>query len=460
MKCPHCGKEIEFAEFCPSCGRKISYGGNTVLYKATKSGKLTYKEIFSNVFKKHTPENTKRSLLSFPEPGTDMLASWEKPWLFSRLFVMLLLMSVVLLLQSNTYTTRTDIGMTFLIEFSFVTTLIGPLTIALLIWEMDIHKRISLVNFLGLVFFGGVLTIAAALPLNSSLNWPAWTAGLTEEAVKLAVSLLFIVLFRRKGLHCLDGLAIGAAVGAGFAFWENIFYAFVNSANTGIQAMSMWRSFWELFSSHMLYTAPYVGALCYAINGGTLQGKHFKNRFFLATLAFGMGAHALNNIDNNFGYAILLRFSDTLVFPVYWIQIVLAILSWGMLLFMLRKGINQALETNDVNKVVEGIHTQAHNSVALMCREGTYAGNAFAVADQPIVIGRKNDECNLVLTGDAVSRKHGMLRLENGRAVYRDLGSSNGSYVNGKKVSPNADIVLNRGDTLEIGSGAERFEVA
>ena len=459
MKCPHCGKEIQFAEVCPQCGKKISYGGNTVLYKATRSGKLTYKQIFSNVFKRHTPEDTRRSLVSMPKPGTDMLAVWEKPWLFSRLFVMLLVMSVVLLLQSNAYTTKTDVGVTFLIEFSFVTTLIGPLTIALLIWEMDIHKRVSLVNFLGLVFFGGVVTIALALPLNSSLNWPAWTAGLTEEAVKLLVALAFILIFRRKGLHCLDGLAIGAAVGAGFAFWENIFYAFVNSGDAGIQAMSMWRSFWELFSSHMLYTAPYVGALCYAVNGGKLKLEHFKNRFFLIALAFGMGAHALNNAEDSFGYAILLRFSDSLVFPVYWIQIALAFASWGMLLFMLRKSINQALETNDINRVIEQVYTEAHTSVALVCRVGTFAGNAFAVESRPIVIGRKANECNLVLPGDPVSRRHGSLRLEKGRAVYRDLGSSNGSFINGKKVAPNTDIPLNPGDVLEIGSDAERFEV-
>jgi len=459
MKCPHCGSEIQYAEVCPNCGKKISYGGNTVLYTATRSGKLTYKQIFSNVFRRHTPENTRRSLISMPEPGTDMLAGWEKPWLFSRLFVMLLMMSVVLLLQSNAYTTQRDIGGTFLIEFSFVTTLIGPLTIALLIWEMDIHKRVNLVNFLALVFFGGVLTVALALPLNSSLQWPAWTAGLTEEAVKLLVALAFILLFRRSGLHCLDGLAIGAAVGAGFAFWENIFYAFVNSGDVGIRAMSMWRSFWGLFGSHMLYTAPYVGALCYAVNGGTLKFDHFKNRFFLITLVFGMGAHALNNAEDSFGYAIQLRFSDSLFFQVYWIQIALAIASWGMLLFMLRKGINQALETNDMNRVIDQVHTQAHASVALVCREGTFAGSAFALEAQPIVIGRRTDECNLVLPGDSVSRRHGMLRLEKGRAVYRDLGSSNGSFVNGRRLSPNADVVLNPGDMLEIGSGAERFEV-
>lgn len=459
MKCIHCGQEIQFAEVCPHCGQKLHYGGNTVLYASTRSGKLTYKQIFANVFKKHTPEDTKRSLMSHPAAGIDMLSTWEKPWLFARLFVMLLVMSVILYMQSNAYMNSDSLSLTFLIEFSFVTTLIGPLTISLLIWEMDIHRQVNLVNFLALVFFGGILTIAAALPLNSALNWPAWTAGLTEETVKLLVAVLFILFFRRKGLHCLDGLAIGAAVGAGFAFWENIFYAFVNSGETGIVAMSMWRSFWELFSSHMLYTAPYIGALCFAINGGKLEGKHFKSPFFLIMLAYGMGAHALNNAEDNFGYAILLRINDSLVFPVYWIQVALAILSWGVLLYMLRRGINQALETNDINLAVEEARSHTQAAVVLMCQEGTHAGSAFAVEAKPMLIGRQSSECNLVLGGDNVSRRHGMLRLEKGRAVYRDLGSSNGSYVNGEKIAPNTDTVLNPGDTLELGSGAERFVV-
>ena len=66
MKCPHCKAEIPFAEICPQCGKKISYGGNTVLYRTAQSGKLTYKDIFSNTLKRHTVEDTRRSLTASP----------------------------------------------------------------------------------------------------------------------------------------------------------------------------------------------------------------------------------------------------------------------------------------------------------------------------------------------------------------------------------------------------------
>ncbi|MBQ9211535.1 MAG: FHA domain-containing protein [Clostridia bacterium] len=456
MRCPHCKSEIPFSEFCPQCGQKISYGGNTVLYKASQSGTLTYKEIFANTFKRHTMEDTHRSLAAVP--GDNMLSSWERPWLFLRLFLVLLIMSVLLIIQSNHYSTlhASDMSSMFLIEFSFVTSLIGPFVIAMLVWEMDIHRQINFLNFLVLVFFGGILSTAIALPLNNAINGASWTAGLTEEATKLLISVLFIAVFRPKGLHCLDGLAIGGAVGAGFAFWENVFYAFLKSGSVGIMYMAMWRSFWGFFGSHMMYTAPYVGALCYAINGNKLQAKHFLNPFFLIMLAFGMGAHALNNVDENLGIALQITFGE-LVFPVFWIQIILGVFAWGLLLYMLRRGIRQALETNEIDQAVHYAHTEVCRGHALICREGTYAGNVFSL-EVPLVIGRQPNDCNLILQSDAVSRKHCAIYMSGSQILLRDFGSSNGTKLNGSKISINQDISLQTGDLIVVGS--ERFEIA
>jgi pSer/pThr/pTyr-binding forkhead associated (FHA) protein len=53
--------------------------------------------------------------------------------------------------------------------------------------------------------------------------------------------------------------------------------------------------------------------------------------------------------------------------------------------------------------------------------------------------------------GQGVSRLHAALKLVNKRVVVVDLGSSNGTRVNGQKIVPNVEYPLNHGDVLALG---------
>lgn len=71
----------------------------------------------------------------------------------------------------------------------------------------------------------------------------------------------------------------------------------------------------------------------------------------------------------------------------------------------------------------------------------------FPLVQPRTVVGRKN-ECGLrIPTGD-VSREHCELTLSDAELTVRDLGSSNGTYVNGKRV---AQSPLKAGDKLSVG---------
>ncbi len=50
-----------------------------------------------------------------------------------------------------------------------------------------------------------------------------------------------------------------------------------------------------------------------------------------------------------------------------------------------------------------------------------------------------------------VSRLHASLKIINQRVVITDLGSSNGTRVNGQKVMPHIDYLLNHGDVVALG---------
>jgi Protein of unknown function (DUF3662)/Inner membrane component of T3SS, cytoplasmic domain len=65
----------------------------------------------------------------------------------------------------------------------------------------------------------------------------------------------------------------------------------------------------------------------------------------------------------------------------------------------------------------------------------------------PLTIGRSQDNA-LVLGDRRVSRHHGRLQARRGTLLYTDLGSTNGSRVNGIRVD---EIVLGEGDRLQIG---------
>ena len=52
---------------------------------------------------------------------------------------------------------------------------------------------------------------------------------------------------------------------------------------------------------------------------------------------------------------------------------------------------------------------------------------------------------------DGVSRLHASLRIENNSVLLTDLGSTNGTYLNGRRLSPNTSYVLHSGDTILFG---------
>lgn len=73
-----------------------------------------------------------------------------------------------------------------------------------------------------------------------------------------------------------------------------------------------------------------------------------------------------------------------------------------------------------------------------------------------VVIGRSAD-CEFPIKGMGVSRRHAVLNVIKGAKVIRDLGSKNGTYLNGKRV---VEQVVEPGDILEIGTALLRLKEA
>lgn len=50
-----------------------------------------------------------------------------------------------------------------------------------------------------------------------------------------------------------------------------------------------------------------------------------------------------------------------------------------------------------------------------------------------------------------VSRLHAIIKRDGDRILFMDLGSANGSYINGKRLQPNAEQYINHGDIIALG---------
>jgi hypothetical protein len=84
------------------------------------------------------------------------------------------------------------------------------------------------------------------------------------------------------------------------------------------------------------------------------------------------------------------------------------------------------------------------------------SGDRFSLTESIITIGRHPDS-NLVLADPNVSRNHAEIRPQGDRFAVVDLGSTNGTKVNGVRVSTQ---LLDDGDEVSFGNTKMRFEAS
>lgn len=86
----------------------------------------------------------------------------------------------------------------------------------------------------------------------------------------------------------------------------------------------------------------------------------------------------------------------------------------------------------------------------LTYRGGDYAGRNVELTGSTFVIGR-DESCDLTLDDERASRQHARITLQaDGTATIEDLGSSNGTLVNGERLA--GQRTLDGGETIQIGS--------
>jgi diguanylate cyclase (GGDEF)-like protein len=94
------------------------------------------------------------------------------------------------------------------------------------------------------------------------------------------------------------------------------------------------------------------------------------------------------------------------------------------------------------------LQAAAQKNAYLIVINGRSVGRIYKVSSDEIVMGR-SPEVDVVIEDEGVSRQHAKIERRDDGMVLMDMGSTNGIFVNGKKV---ARHYLNDGDRLQIGS--------
>ncbi len=257
--CKFCGNELEpGARFCGSCGRELIvniYDGNgnetihssinatdyvksglgkvadTINEKIGESGKVEVHltDLVSEVFKKHTQEEAEEIFVAGTKKTTpketEITAQWPKPWLYSRIFIFLAVTSIIL------YFILIEFGnLNAVPGFIFMGAMTAPFSLLVFFWEVNAPRNISIFSVVSMFFVGGVFSLVCTMILYrisgvGDLSYiGAMLVGFVEETGKIVVAAYYVKKTNSK--YILNGLLIGACVGAGFAVFESAGYAY------------------------------------------------------------------------------------------------------------------------------------------------------------------------------------------------------------------------------------------
>ena len=103
----------------------------------------------------------------------------------------------------------------------------------------------------------------------------------------------------------------------------------------------------------------------------------------------------------------------------------------------------------------EALHMADEIGHYLVMLGGAEPGKRVEIGAEPLTIGRDAQQ-TLVFADADLSRHHARVSLLNGEAVAEDLGSTNGTFVDGKRVT--SPLTLREGSVLRAGSQLLKYE--
>ncbi len=450
---------------------------NTTFFQKASENKrsISWADIFSDVWKKHRKDQrtallTKGMGSHIPAPNR-MLSDWQKPWLFARVLIAGLALSVLIGISCVIFP-----GYGMLLMLCLLPAFVVPLSVMLFYWEMNIPGNISIYEALLLTLLGGCLSLTVTGIMRTvfpGISEIAFLAGpLPEELAKCLIVTIF--LCRKKYNYGLQGILIGGAVGVGFSAMESAGYALQifdigiqNAMGTNIIIRSMAdilvRRGVLAIGGHVVWAALYGGALALIKGKGKMSPKCFANSLFWLTFSAAFLLHTAWNFSASY---LAGKLPDSLVASLVkfeagtvtqWVKyIVLIILAWLLLFYIMKKSIRQMVSVDEM------YHNAANSAEAVIQGvSGLLNGKTYMLtAGTPLIFGRRTEKCNVLFKNETkgISSIHCKIKWYNGKVLIKDLGSTYGTWLNeGTRLEPNKYYELTDQGVFYLGSKENMF---
>lgn len=293
--------------------------------------------IFSKVFKKHSLTAMEDQLITGTYNNTpaitDIETNWAKPWLFSRMLLVSVAISVLLIIGYRTFENPNLLpGLMFIGSFAV------PLSTLIFFLEMNAPRNISVFMVMALAFLGGVTSLFVALIFFDRLEFlselmSASAAGIVEEVAKVLVVVLIVGRFTRYK-WVLNGLLFGAAIGMGFAAFESAGYAYRSTSFDGMVDSLVLRGLLSPFM-HIVWTANAAAALWMVKGDRKFSWNMLGDMRFLRVMLSIMILHMIWNAK--FGILPIPVFYD-IKYPL------LGVLAWIICFRLVQAGLKQLNE--------------------------------------------------------------------------------------------------------------------
>jgi len=111
-----------------------------------------------------------------------------------------------------------------------------------------------------------------------------------------------------------------------------------------------------------------------------------------------------------------------------------------------------SIETGVPTEEHKAVETSRGPAVATLHSDGVHAED-IVVYDGTMTIGRRPDNDHVISGDPFVSGRHARIEASAGWVEITDLGSTNGTFVNGRRLEPNEPAILVDGDEVVLGKG-------
>lgn len=293
-------------------------------------------EMFAEAAKRHDDDEieayfTVGTTFTTPSLG-EIDTRWPRPWAFVRVCVLSLALYYGFNFAWNTFQNENLIPGLIMIG-----SVAMPMSLVVFFFEVNVPRNVSLYQVIKLLLIGGLVSIVISLFLfDFSKGLSSWlgaaSAGIVEETGKVLT--LLLVVRKPRFRWTLNGLLLGATVGAGFAIFESAGYALRIGLNANsidaMRSVIFERGFLTLFGGHVLWTGLAGAALWRVRDDQPFTRDMLFDMRFVRVLAVCMVMHMLWN--SNFALPVV---------GVLGKYIALGAAAWLLVLGMIQSGLRQ-----------------------------------------------------------------------------------------------------------------------